>query len=169
MSAQPGQSNGCHARRIIGAGGVMGASPDFGLAPLAVAPPARADVINHFIGDRDAFGVVGSRAFEPRSGTTEARFGGAKGALQTAVAGPDCFAGINTDRPLSCQAWRDMPGLIAGSGNAGWLAAITDLAARLAGWGLIGDGLDGLADGNGGNGGKGRRGELIKPTGLVGQ
>ncbi|WP_131810383.1 hypothetical protein [Mycolicibacter heraklionensis] len=154
MSARPGRSKGLDARRIIGAGGAVGAFPECGMASPAVVPPARADVIDDSVVDLDAFGFIGGGTFGTLGGSTAARFGDAWGMLQSAVAGPDWFAAIHPGLPLICQALLD---------------PINDFSAQLPGWGLIGDGLDGLADGNGGNGGKGRRGELIKPTGLVGQ
>lgn len=138
MSARPGRSKGRVARRIIGAGGAVGALPECGMASPAVAPPARADVIDDSLDDLDAFDFVGGGTFDTLGGSTAALFGDAWGVLQSAVAGPDCFAAINTDLPLTCQALLD---------------PINDFSAQLPGRDLIGKGGVVGSAGQGGSGG----------------
>lgn len=125
MSARPGRSKGLDARRIIGAGGAVGAFPECGMASPAVVPPARADVIDDSAVDLDAFGFIDGGTFDTLGGSTAARFGDAWGMLQSAVAGPDWFAAIHPDLPLICQALLD---------------PINDFSAQLPGRDLIGNG-----------------------------
>ncbi len=125
MSVRPGRSTGRDARRIIGAGGSVGALPECGMASPAVAPPVRADVIGDSRGDLDAFDFVGGGTFDTLGGSTAALFGDAWGVLQTAVAGPDRFAAIDTDLPPICRAdtyrpaWQDLAGSVCQRGPGG--------------------------------------------------
>lgn len=81
MSARPGRSKGLDARRIIGAGGAVGAFPECGMASPAVVPPARADVIDDSVVDLDEFDIIGGGTFDTLGGSTAARFGDAWGML----------------------------------------------------------------------------------------
>ncbi|WP_409427624.1 hypothetical protein [Mycobacterium sp. SMC-11] len=165
MSGRSGRSNGRRAQRIVGAGSAVGTFPAFALTRLDLEPTAQADVIDKFFGDLNARGCTGSVTFDTLGGSTEALLGAIRGMRQTAVVGRDCFA-VDADPSMlyqadeSLPAWRVTPDQIAEPGNAAWLDPINDFATLLRERDLIGNGLDGLADG---------RGELMGLTGSVGQ
>lgn len=166
MSGRPGRSNGHRAQRTVGAGSAVSVPRAYGITPVTLESTAQADVIDEFFGDLNAGGFTGSVTCDILGGSTEARFGAAGGMRQIAVAGRDCFAVDAGPSRLyqadkSLPAWQVTPGRIAEPGDAWWLDPINDLATLLRERDLIGNGLDGLADGRGG--------ESMGLTGSVGQ